>query len=374
MIEGMINLLRFWARWLFSVLTLVLLLTFMVRIFSPGNAETAYIFRAIQPIQPWLDQICAALVWPVGWALEKLEPFLPATWKAWFPISPAAAFFTNVSEWVLKIPGLAGTVAGKQMQAADYGALFPGVVDWRLLLALPVWGFAESLLFGLFIRMDAWTYRWGIRRRDAAFMKSLREPGHAGEAGLAQSSMLNPVNAEIGPVGGGDSQDFLTGLYSQSYLAYRLDREMQVARLNQGLLALLLIEIDDFQERVDANGPAIGDLMLTSVAPATQVKPPQGEAISCRYGDHQFVVLLTEPTQQTAEQLAEWIRGQVAQIHVEEAFQPGLGVSIGVYTVRFTPENGSQELTPAAFIAKADAQKYIAQRKGKNQISAAALI
>lgn len=360
------NTLRAWVRLLFSVLTLLLLTVFMLRIFSPGNPETAYIFQKLQWVQPRLDQVCAVLVAPVSWVLEKVNPFFPAAWKAWFPISPAGAFFSKVSQWALTLPGLMTTPAGKQLHAANYGLLFPGVVDWRLLLALPFWGFVESWLLKLLIYLEAWLYRLHVRQRDAQLLK--------GGSHLPMSGPFPMNEPGLRSADREDTQDFLTGLYSQSYFEYRLGQEMQVARMNQELLALLLIEIDDFQERVEANGPALGDFMLSRVAPVMQVHPPQGEAISCRYGDHQFGILLTAPSPQTAEQIAEWIREQVAQIQLEMAPQLRLSVSIGAYTVCFTPANGSQELTEATFIAKADAQKYIAQRKGKNQVSAAALL
>lgn len=367
------NTLRFWIRFLFTVLTFLLLVAFVLRILAPGNPETAILFQKIQFIQPWLDQACAWLVLPISYLLDWVNPHLPATWRAWFPISPAGPFFSLVSSWLLKIPGLANSPFGAQLQTANFSLWFPGVMDWRLLLALPIWGFVESLILKFLIYIEAGLYRFSLRQRDADMVKSLQQQVQA-SSGMGQfRPVVTNVPPEANSAGASDSHDFLTGLYSQPYFEFRLGKEMEAARLSQSCMSLLLVGLDDFKEMVSAYGPAIGDSLLIRVAQISQVNPSQGEAISCRYGEHDIMLMLKDTSIEAAEQLADWLCAQIAAIAVAEV--PGLQVSasIGAYTACFKPDNGSRELTEASFVDKADAQRYIAQRKGKNQVSTAAL-
>ncbi|WP_373532061.1 hypothetical protein [Vampirovibrio sp.] len=157
-----------------SVIAFLLLFAFILRIFAPGNADTRSLFQLISFIQPFLDASVAFFVFPVQWVLNWLTPYFPAGMSAWFPITQAAAFFEGLVVFVFSIPSLAATALGQQMLEAPYPTIFPGVLDWRLLMAIGFWGLIESLLLKVIISIEARTYRSHIRKRDADILAGLR--------------------------------------------------------------------------------------------------------------------------------------------------------------------------------------------------------
>lgn len=167
--------LRTLIRFAASLAALWLLLAFVIRVFSPGNVDTEVIFKAIAIIQPILDAGVALLVFPVQWALDFINPYLPAGVKSWFPITQAASFFKALCDLFLKIPGLAITELGRQLQQVQYKTIFPGVLDWRLLMAIGLWGFVEAQLLKVIIWIEAKQYRNHIRQRDADILAGFRD-------------------------------------------------------------------------------------------------------------------------------------------------------------------------------------------------------
>lgn len=167
--------LRILIRTIASLVVFLLLIAFTIRVFSPGNADTKAIFQLINTIRPFLDAGVALLVFPVQLVLDWLSPFLSAGIKAWFPITQAGPFFEGLAEFVGKIPGLASTEVGRKLLDAPYPTIFPGVLDWRLLVAIGFWGFVESLLLKGVIFIEAKLYRSHIRRRDADILAGLRD-------------------------------------------------------------------------------------------------------------------------------------------------------------------------------------------------------
>lgn len=167
--------LRLLIRLCFSLIAFCLLLTFFIRIFAPGNADTEAVFKIIALVQPWLDRAVHWLIWPIDWACDRVLPFLPSGWKSWFPLMPAHTLIGKLVEWILKIPNLLDSSLGLALRHAELKTLFPGVADWRLLLALPLWGWIERLCLGVINRIDARLYREKIRQRDAAYVQSLQD-------------------------------------------------------------------------------------------------------------------------------------------------------------------------------------------------------
>ncbi len=169
------NGLRTFVRTMISLIALWLLLMFAVRIFAPGNADTEAVFKMIAMVQPLLDAGTYCLIWPIQLTLDWLSPYLPADVRAWFPVSQAAQFFQTVNTWILALPNLSTSDVGRQMAGINFKYVFPGVLDWRLMLGLCFWGVIENILLKLIIGMEAKQYRTHIRQRDADILASLRD-------------------------------------------------------------------------------------------------------------------------------------------------------------------------------------------------------
>ncbi len=139
------------SQFFFTGIALCLALGFILGIFAPGNADTAWLFQGIHPLEPLLNQTCALLVLPVDKGLEllqtytpRLSPYIPSSVKTSFPIAPASLVAQHVGHLLLLFPHDAHGRFSQDLWHAPYSALFPGVVDYRLLLALPLWHWIES--------------------------------------------------------------------------------------------------------------------------------------------------------------------------------------------------------------------------------------
>jgi diguanylate cyclase (GGDEF)-like protein len=282
----------------------------------------------------------------------------------------------------LKLPHVADSPPGRALRNANLNVLFPGIVDWRLLLALPVWGWVESFLLKVVIHAEAFQYRQYIRQRDADMMQSFKGVGetpppaavHEPGKELLLQEMFKGLKGGISELQGSMNLDPLTRLLNRAYFNQRLTQEMQNAKAARNHLALLMIDIDDLNALNERYGQAVGNMVLVQAAQiVSQMVPVKGKAIPCRYGGEEIAVILTETSATIAVQMAEAICQQVSQIRLAEAPKTVVTVSIGVYTVCFVPTNGSHDLTEESFIAKADAQMYIAKRSGKNRVVSAVL-
>jgi len=80
----MLRILDQWLQLLFSGVALCLALEFMLRIFAPGNADTAWIFQAIHPIESYMEAACYFLTQPVDKISALVVDKAPFT-RNWIP-------------------------------------------------------------------------------------------------------------------------------------------------------------------------------------------------------------------------------------------------------------------------------------------------
>ncbi len=151
--------------------------------------------------------------------------------------------------------------------------------------------------------------------------------------------------------------DPLTGLGNHRSFHERLQRELTSAELRGTVLALCLVDIDDFKTVNDRFGHPVGDAVLEHVASRLR----QGGE-SFRLGGDEFAVLLPSHDEHEAAGVARSIVDRVAGLQVE-----GIGsvtVSAGVATYP-TDGAGRDEL-----IRLADSALYWAKEDGKNRVRA----
>jgi hypothetical protein len=180
MMKNMLKLLDRILQIIFTGAALCLALNFFLGIFAPGNTDTAFIFQVLHPVQPLLDKICAFLTLPVHKILDFLSAnapwltdWLPAGVKAWFPVVPAAVVAKQIAQWFLMLPHDPHGRYAQDLAQARYTWMFPGSLDWRLLLALPLWSWLESLLMGLIQWAETKLYRQQLRGETKARLKAM---------------------------------------------------------------------------------------------------------------------------------------------------------------------------------------------------------
>jgi diguanylate cyclase (GGDEF)-like protein len=180
--------------------------------------------------------------------------------------------------------------------------------------------------------------------------------------GLAENLTTAMSNAlEHDRVKGLAVRDSLTGLYNRSVLEEIL--AVEKSKRAPAPLAILIIDVDDFEVINDTFGHPAGDRVLSALGKLLQDNCRK-ENIVARYGGKEFAVLLTNTglteaaTMLTAERLRKVLG---AQDFVFSGQKTRLTVSIGVaYSTGKSP-------VPESILAQADQALYQAKRSGKNR-------
>lgn len=161
--------------------------------------------------------------------------------------------------------------------------------------------------------------------------------------------------------------DGLTGVANRRRFDEFLDAEWRRGRRNQTPLTLIMIDIDDFKSFNDRYGHQAGDACLRQVALALKNTLRRPQDFTARYGGEEFVCALPETHLAAGRNLAEVLRGAVAELAIPHDVTPGGFVSISLGVACLVP---NPEIEMTDLIAMADAKLYQAKRNGKNCVEA----
>jgi len=136
--------------------------------------------------------------------------------------------------------------------------------------------------------------------------------------------------------------DALTGLYNSRWLDNMLGRQMERCKRAEWSLALLIMDVDDFEKYNDTYGQLAGDRALHTLASTLRESMRPGEMIARCRGD-KFVAVLPELDAATARSLGERVRRAIAEMKIyslDKDLLPPVSVTIGVAQMRDqdTPE------------------------------------
>ena len=160
------------------------------------------------------------------------------------------------------------------------------------------------------------------------------------------------------------TRDRFTGLLNRAVFNEQLEREVAVARREDGRFAVAMIDIDHFKRFNDTYGHAGGDEALRLVSQTLRDSCRSSDVVA-RYGGEEFALILPGVMSGRAADLLERIRRVLAvkPIHLPGRSKPAtLTVSIGV---AIWPEDGQ---TPAEILRRADQRLYQAKAEGRDRV------
>lgn len=159
-------------------------------------------------------------------------------------------------------------------------------------------------------------------------------------------------------------QDGLTGLYNRRRGMELLLEQFSAAQSTQeGVLAILVLDLDFFKRINDRFGHLIGDEVLKQSGQIIRDALPTG-AVGFRWGGEEFLLGLMVLQLTDAIALAEFIRGQFVNAPWPDALEGEcITVSIGV---AFYPRDAPQLIE---LIAEADKAVYQAKSLGRNRVA-----
>lgn len=162
-------------------------------------------------------------------------------------------------------------------------------------------------------------------------------------------------------------EDPLTGLYNRRGLDHHLNILLPFSIRSKSMVALLLMDIDNFKRYNDSFGHPQGDKCLKYVANAIKKTARRSTDIAARIGGEEFVVFINGTKELEPVQLAEKIRANIEAMAIKHS--PSVGnnavvtVSIGVAAMIPKDMECMKEL-----YSKADKSLYIAKKHGRNVV------
>ncbi len=174
------------------------------------------------------------------------------------------------------------------------------------------------------------------------------------------------VNAAPEAAGNGEadaSRDALTGVYARQYALMQIDKDFIRAKMRHQDLALLLFEVDGFEEIKETYGPGTGDMVLHGIAKVVG-SVLRREDVFSRYDNHTFAVLLRNQTEAAVVVLAQRI-GRVVKCHpfLHNGGKIRVTVSIGISSLTRNMKNAMD------LIGEVQAYLDTAKRTGRDTIN-----
>ncbi|MDZ7818934.1 MAG: GGDEF domain-containing protein [Aliarcobacter sp.] len=173
---------------------------------------------------------------------------------------------------------------------------------------------------------------------------------------ILESRMLMDVLRERNLIDG------LTGLYNRKYLDEFIDKKMPYELKDGTTYAIMFLDIDYFKMINDTYGHDAGDAVLQKLSKTMKESIGQNEFI-IRFGGEEFLIIMKNPTEESALELANKINQEFAKIVFtfnNESFSKT--VSIGY---SFFPSDTDQIWKCIKF---ADLCLYEAKETGRNKV------
>jgi len=156
------------------------------------------------------------------------------------------------------------------------------------------------------------------------------------------------------------TQDHLTGAANRARFQQLFEREQRAWREHGTPLSLIMLDIDHFKRVNDTYGHATGDVVLSRFA-ETIAKSIRPTDVLARLGGEEFAVLLPATGLSEAVEIAERLRGMVADMRVETPQGDlAITVSLGCATA----------LSNGDLLRSADEALYTAKKNGRDRVHA----
>jgi diguanylate cyclase (GGDEF)-like protein/PAS domain S-box-containing protein len=155
--------------------------------------------------------------------------------------------------------------------------------------------------------------------------------------------------------------DALTGLLNRRMFEDRLRQAIALARRDDKMVALMLVDLDGFKSVNDNYGHLTGDYVLRRVARRILDAVRETDTVARLGGDEFVVVLVGQKSAEDPALVAEKILAALTEPIPAGGRRLAIGASIGI---SIYPRDG---LTPEALLSHADAAMYRVKVAGKNR-------
>ncbi|MCL2153099.1 MAG: diguanylate cyclase [Oscillospiraceae bacterium] len=194
---------------------------------------------------------------------------------------------------------------------------------------------------------------------------TLRENTEGHIYGLERDDELGDLSRTIQDLFLKANVDALTGIKNRRFMENNFVQKIDILSRANGLLSVLMIDIDFFKKYNDTYGHSQGDVCLKEVARAISSGILRMNDFVARYGGEEFVVVLPSTDENGARIVADKLLKKVSDLnipHSNSVTAPYVTVSIGLTTGRVVFSQNWKE-----YINRADEALYISKKNGRNQ-------
>lgn len=159
--------------------------------------------------------------------------------------------------------------------------------------------------------------------------------------------------------------DELTKLYNRRYFNIKIEDDIKIAKEENSLLSLFMIDIDYFKDYNDTYGHQQGDEALFKVANTLKEFFKDIYSYSFRLGGEEFAVLLYPKSKEEAIALATQFKEKVKKLHIRHdssKVSSFITVSCGVAFLE-------KDMKSKEFYISADKALYKAKESGRDKVS-----
>ena len=158
--------------------------------------------------------------------------------------------------------------------------------------------------------------------------------------------------------------DDLTGVANRREILAFLRESLARQRRNGLPLTAILADLDHFKTINDSHGHDAGDQVLRSAAQALQSALRSTDRVG-RYGGEEFLIVLPDTDESTAEQVVERCRKQLAALTINSRSGAVIEVSGSFGFAGLAGENSEQDMLEI-LLARADEALYRAKHQGRD--------
>jgi diguanylate cyclase (GGDEF)-like protein len=237
--------------------------------------------------------------------------------------------------------------------------LLAGAIDWLAVLTMVGLALINGLIEGA-ISVNLMQYFTG--KREEAFQDALKK----------QNQELFKLNVEYHCLSRETSQlkdtiitDELTQVLNKRFFLDKIREEFTKQKGGEGILSLLVMDIDHFKRINDTYGHGFGDTVLVAVAQELKKATPNN-AYCCRFGGEEFCIIFPNQRLDDVQQIADRIRFAIPRIAFKEYPDLRVTISQGICEVDFKSSAGKALEDAEQCFKLADDQLYEAKLGGRN--------
>ena len=161
--------------------------------------------------------------------------------------------------------------------------------------------------------------------------------------------------------------DALTGINNRRFLENNLRNVMDLLARSDGLLSVLMVDVDFFKKYNDTYGHEQGDVCLKAVAKAMAESIMRTNDFVARYGGEEFVAVLPNTNEDGARLIAEKLLENVRQLnipHANSAAAQYVTISVGITTGKVAYSQSWED-----YLKRADEALYMSKQNGRNKFT-----